>query len=295
MIFNAVINSDRPLIIPIFLPHAGCPFQCAFCNQHLITESATDELEQIDSIVEKYLNWSKKRETTEISFFGGSFTLLPRATMQQATDDAHQWIKKGSVTSLRCSTRPDAVSDETIVWLKNNKFTTVELGAQSLSNTLLNKMKRGHTAETTADAIKRLKRAGISTVLQFITGYPGETENDIVVTSEKLKEIAPDAMRIYPFIPLADTEIFHDIEQGKAQLLPTETVIKHSAQLFVAAQLAAIPTIRIGLPEDGVESPYPGNVAQVVIAEGLKLLRSSGYTELNLPKSWDTPLQMSLK
>ena len=27
----------RPFIIPIFLPHAGCPHQCAFCNQTSIT------------------------------------------------------------------------------------------------------------------------------------------------------------------------------------------------------------------------------------------------------------------
>ncbi|MCK5807439.1 radical SAM protein [bacterium] len=295
MIFNAIINSDRPLVIPIFLPHAGCPFQCAFCNQHLITDGANDELHQIDSIVAQYLGWSKKRKTREISFFGGSFTLLPRTLMQKAADDAIKWIEKGDIDSLRCSTRPDAVDNETIKWLQNNKFTTVELGAQSLSDNLLKDMNRGHTAQTVAEATERLKNAGIYTVLQFITGYPGESEDDITLTAQKLKSIAPDAIRIYPFIPLEKTEIFNKIAAKTRELLPVKTVIKHSAHLFVAAQLAAIPTIRIGLPEDGIKSPYPGNISQVVIAEGLKLLRRQGYTKYNLPKSWDTSLQISLR
>ena len=290
MIFKAVINTTRPLIIPIFLPHAGCPFRCAFCNQYLITSNATDELEHIDAIVEKYLQWSKKRKTAEISFYGGSFTLLPREIMQKAVNDAQKWIEKGEIDSLRCSTRPDSVDSETIKWLKINSFTTVELGAQSLSNRLLKKMKRGHTAEITKDAIFRLKQVGISTVLQFITGYPGESEEDIKITCDMLQEIEPDAIRIYPFIPLENTEIWDEIQKGDKDLLPVKTVIEHSAQLFVAAQLLNIPTIRIGLPEEGVDSPYPGNVAQTVIAEGLNILHRSGFQKFDIPRSWETPL-----
>ena len=66
-----------PLIIPIFIPHMGCPHQCIFCNQHAITGKTTQtpSADQIQQEVKRFLKYGKKRpSTTQISFFGGNFS-----------------------------------------------------------------------------------------------------------------------------------------------------------------------------------------------------------------------------
>jgi histone acetyltransferase (RNA polymerase elongator complex component) len=65
-------------IIPIFVPHAGCPNQCVFCNQRRITGRPDVKVdgEYVRNIVEKYIETIDKDTHTEIAFFGGSFTAI---------------------------------------------------------------------------------------------------------------------------------------------------------------------------------------------------------------------------
>ena len=64
-------------IIPIFVPHQGCPHDCIFCNQKKITglsTSMTDE-DARDIIIESLKTIPDDAEV-EIAFFGGSFTAI---------------------------------------------------------------------------------------------------------------------------------------------------------------------------------------------------------------------------
>ena len=73
------MSKDRKklLVIPVFVPHAGCPYDCCFCNQKLISGSikAPEEAE-IDSIIGKYAGAAGRYDRVEIAFFGGSFTAI---------------------------------------------------------------------------------------------------------------------------------------------------------------------------------------------------------------------------
>ena len=44
-------------IIPIFVPHRGCPHDCIFCNQKKITGVSTEiTSEDVKNIEDEYLN-----------------------------------------------------------------------------------------------------------------------------------------------------------------------------------------------------------------------------------------------
>ena len=61
------------MIIPIFVPHEGCPNDCAFCNQRTISgKSIAPTTDEARSTIEEYLSGGKTAE--QIAFFGGSFT-----------------------------------------------------------------------------------------------------------------------------------------------------------------------------------------------------------------------------
>ena len=68
-------------IIPVFIPHEGCPHDCVFCDQRSITarDAAPDEA-QTRSLIESHLSTIEKNPgitEREIAFFGGSFTGIP--------------------------------------------------------------------------------------------------------------------------------------------------------------------------------------------------------------------------
>ena len=48
-------------IIPIFIPHAGCPHQCVFCNQKKISGQKTASAEAVRQQIEKYKSAGKKQ------------------------------------------------------------------------------------------------------------------------------------------------------------------------------------------------------------------------------------------
>ena len=67
-------------IIPVFIPHRGCPNDCVFCNQKAITARQADVTpDDVRKLIEDYLPTLTGRglEEIEIAFFGGSFTGIP--------------------------------------------------------------------------------------------------------------------------------------------------------------------------------------------------------------------------
>ena len=79
--------------ISIFIPHAGCPYQCTFCNQRTITaQEQLPHADDVKQICRKALSEMKEISQTEIAFFGGSFTAVPEAYMLELLEAAQEFI-----------------------------------------------------------------------------------------------------------------------------------------------------------------------------------------------------------
>ena len=139
----------KEYVIPVFVPHLGCPNDCVFCNQKSISGqkkniTKEDARKTIDYFLE---NIKDKEGEKEIAFFGGSFTGIDEKIQNELLELANEYIKKGQVSSIRISTRPDYINKEILKRLKKYKVKTIELGVQSANNYILNRAERGHTFE----------------------------------------------------------------------------------------------------------------------------------------------------
>ena len=131
--------SKNYYIIPVFVPHEGCPHDCVFCNQDRIT-GVKDKVtaETVYNILDEYLETiDKSNATVEVSFFGGTFTGIREEKQRELLSVAKEYKEKGLVDKIRMSTRPDYINDYILAYLKEYKVDIIELGVQSLDDEVL--------------------------------------------------------------------------------------------------------------------------------------------------------------
>ena len=93
----------KQYIIPIFVPHLGCPNDCIFCNQRSISgQQKMITKEDIEKTIEFYLtNIKDKDAKIEVAFFGGSFTGIDEQKQEEYLEVAYEYIKQGKDDSIR--------------------------------------------------------------------------------------------------------------------------------------------------------------------------------------------------
>ena len=99
-------------ILPIFIPHAGCPHQCVFCNQKTISGQKSAAVPEAKSQIERWLKWLKPSKDNEAAFYGGSFTGLDLVLQKELLALTDELLEKGVIGSVRVSTRTDYIDAE---------------------------------------------------------------------------------------------------------------------------------------------------------------------------------------
>lgn len=242
--------------IAVFIPHSGCPHQCSFCDQRMITgKSGNNPMtpEKLGGIIEEQVGFLRtQKRKAEIAFFGGTFTALERGYMEILLHTAKSFMESypDIVCGLRCSTRPDAVTDEILELLKKYGMTAVELGAQSMDDGVLTANGRGHSAEDTKKAARLIKNYGFELGLQMMTGLYRDIAALSVFTAEEFIRLKPDTVRIYPAVVMPKTALATLYSSGEYKCMGFEETVDLCAVLYGMFTENNIQVIRIGLSSE---------------------------------------------
>lgn len=250
----------RHINIPLFVVHMGCPNQCVFCDQRLISGTSCFTVENARSVIDAFLARPHPAETeAEIAFFGGSFTGIDRTLMVRLLELAQSYVGRGCIGGIRLSTRPDYIDEEILAILSRYRIRAVELGIQSLSDSVLAACRRGHTAADSVHACRLLAGAGIPFVGQMMLGLPsssGETEREC---ARALCALGVSAYRVYPTVVFRGTELAVMTERGTYAPLTNEEAARRMADVMEIFDGAGVPCLRAGLCESDAlhaESSY---------------------------------------
>ncbi|MCP4107364.1 MAG: radical SAM protein [Desulfobacteraceae bacterium] len=244
------MKTEKPFIVPVFIPHLGCPYQCAFCNQTVITgvKNAIPLSEQLHRQIDTFLGYkTEQRNKTQIAFFGGNFLGLDKADVKYLLNEAGKFVKAGSADSIRFSTRPDTVNDQQLDIIEKYPVSTIELGVQSMNDKVLSLVRRGHTSSDTEKAAGLLKERNYETGMQLMVGLPGDDEAGVLATGRKITELCPDFVRIYPTVVVAGSLLAKWYKNGKYSPLPLEECVTLVKKLYILFREKNIPVIRMGL------------------------------------------------
>lgn len=235
-------------IIPIFIPHAGCPYKCIYCDQHRISGAARmPDPEEIHSIVERNLTSIPEKEEKEIAFFGGTFTSLPGKLQEKYLDAVYPYIKKGAIKNIRISTHPETVTLKSMRRFKNKGGRLVELGIQSLEGSVLREIKREVSLNAVKKATRHIKKAGLKLGVQVMLGLPGDNLEKSIRTAKKLIKLNPETARIYPVLVLKGTELGRRFKENKYRPLSLNEAIEQGAIISDIFESSGVKVIRIGL------------------------------------------------
>jgi len=246
---------SRHYIIPVFVPHFGCPHDCVFCNQKKITGLSTNVTRNnVVEMIESHLLTFKDKGIIEVAFYGGSFTAIDIPTQEMLLSVAYEYKSKGLINKIRLSTRPDAISVDILKLLKRYGVDIIEIGVQSLDEDVLKLSERGHNIEAIYNSSKLIVENGFSLGLQMMLGLPGDNEKKALKTARKIIEIKPDFIRIYPTLVIKNTMLNSMYEKGEYVPISLDEAVRISGKILMACTLANISVIRIGLqPTDNIQ------------------------------------------
>lgn len=257
----------KQYIIPIFVPHLGCPNDCIFCNQKSISgQKANMTKEEAKKIIDSYLKSIKNEDSQiEIAFFGGSFTAIDSKTQEELLQVAYEYVKNGKVESIRVSTRPDAINKEILKRLKKYKVKTIELGVQSANDYILKRANRGHTFQDVKKASKMIRWNGFKLGHQMMVGLPESTRIDEINTAKALIKLKPKMVRIYPVLVVKNTKLEKEYKEGIYEPLPLVQAVEVCKELVRMFADKNIEIIRVGL-QNTDEISEPGSKESEVVA-----------------------------
>ena len=243
-------SQHRPLIIPIFIPHAGCPHQCAFCNQMSITgqKPRLPSAGDIEKQIEMFLSYKKDhRNRVQVAFYGGNFLGLKDEAISRLLTETTRFVRDGRVDSIRFSTRPDTIDKFRLDIIREFPVKTVELGIQSMDDAVLTLAERGHTVKDTCHAAALLHEGNYDIGAQMMVGLPGDTHGRAMDTGRRIADLKPAFVRIYPTVVLAGSHLARWYETGRYAPLSLDACVTLVKELYLMFRRANIPVIRMGL------------------------------------------------
>ncbi len=262
-------------IIPIFIPHEGCPHRCLFCNQRRLIGGNRQKpvtAAQVKAIVSTWLDRAKERPVHSIqtAFYGGSFTALTANRQRELLGAVLPFLHDGAISTIRLSTRPDAIDPGKVQLLRDHGVSIVELGVQSMDDQVLAATGRGYKSECVPKAAEILCRQGMKIGIQIMVGLPRETRSSLRRTCRQIRALKPHFVRIYPLLVLKQTPLVTIWKKGHFQPLSLAQAVLLTAAAYKYFTRHRINVIRMGLQptmeleKNLLAGPFPPGFGELV-------------------------------
>ncbi len=159
----------------------SCPFQCSFCSETIQWGEYRKKPAPLfaDQVIELASRFNNN------TFFLGDSLMNPYIFQFSSA----LLEKEASILYdgyLRAD-KPVTQRDKVKVWARSGLY-RARLGIESASAQVLESMDKMTTPKTISEALKSLASAGIRTTTYWITGFPGESEENFQETLEFIKE-----------------------------------------------------------------------------------------------------------
>lgn len=228
----------------------SCPFSCAFCG----FPQRAGKYTYVDvGLVEQELNVIRDIGTvTTLTFLDDTFN-VPKGRFKQIL---RMMIKNNYGFKWNSFYRSDHGDEETIALMAEAGCEGVFLGAESGSDSQLERMNKTARQKHYRKAIPLLKAAGIITHTNLIIGFPGESPLTVQETIDFIEEAQPDFFRAQLWYCDPQTPIWNHREEygvkGSAFSWSHDTMNAQMASDLIDKMFLSTKN-SIWLPQNGFE------------------------------------------
>lgn len=144
-------------------------------------------------------------------------------------------INHPDVIGISIGTRPDSLSDEALDLLTDiarEKYVCLELGLQSMNDTTLKQINRGHTLKDFVAAVHRAAGRHLDICSHLIYGFPGETAGQFLKTADLMASLPIDSLKLHQLHAVEGTELAEMYRRGEFVPLSLEAYIKTAADFL---------------------------------------------------------------
>ena len=202
---------------------------CIYCNNQGFSPALREKQRSLEEQIRLGIANLGKRYRAQrflVYFQPYSNTYAPLKKLKTVYEEA---LAFNEVVGLCIGTRPDCVSDNVLDLLQSyaEKYEIwLEYGLQSIHNTTLETINRGHDLETFIDAVLRTRRRGIKICAHVIFGLPGETHRMMMETVQKAADLALDGIKFHVLHVLKETKLEKAYRAGRVQLMGEEDYVR---------------------------------------------------------------------
>lgn len=203
--------------------YGGCIF-CKNGSKSSINNSQKSLKEQFEEV--KEVLHKKWKNAKYIAYFQNNSNTY--GDLDYLKKSYEEVLTYQDVVGINIATRPDAITDECLDYLKKlNKKTdlVIELGLQTIHENTSKLINRGHTLEEFETMYKKLKKTGIKVIVHIINGLPFETKKMMIETAKYLNKLKIDGIKIHMLHILKDTKMAKMYKEKPFHVLTKEEYI----------------------------------------------------------------------
>jgi radical SAM superfamily enzyme YgiQ (UPF0313 family) len=180
----------------------GCPYNCAFCGNHLRAPVTFRSVQNIKKEIMELL----RRDVSHLRFVDDNFTLHPQF------DELCAMLKQAGV-KYRCHSRSNLITKPMAYLMKDSGCEECSIGVESADDKVLKLNNKGEVAERHGKALRILQGAGLATKVYLMSGLPGETDDSIELTKQFMIDYKPTKWTLSTFTPYPGCAIFNNPEK----------------------------------------------------------------------------------
>jgi len=184
----------------------GCTSRCIFCASHNIWGRKVRFVSP-ERVLEEIKNRNYKYGVKKFRFNDDTFT----ANHTRIKRICELIVKNKLNITWMCDTRADRITPEILDMMKDAGCQQINIGVESGSEKILEKIQKGESIKTIKRAFTLAKKYKIQTLAYFIMGFPFETKDDIEQSIQLMNEIKPDLICWSLYTPYPGTEIYENL------------------------------------------------------------------------------------
>lgn len=202
---------------------------CIFCDDGGSFSQAHSNLLSIEEQIETGVETLSKRFKAKkfMSYFQAySNTYKPVSELEKIYKSS---LNHPDVVGISIGTRPDCVDEEKLKLIsefKDDYYTWIEYGLQSVHNKTLKAINRGHDYECFLRVYEKSKNLGLNVCAHVILNLMDETKEEMLETAQKLAELRVDGVKIHMLCALEGTKLSELYNQGKISFMSEEDYIQ---------------------------------------------------------------------